>query len=99
MKNQCSDGNEVLFESAQPPHRVAFSSCWSLVDQQVLVQLRPEEAAEGVFLHQGVDPLLGQVKGRRGELHQVPQSHIFCKMINVDLQVEGFEANLSEELK
>lgn len=99
MKNKCSDVNEVLFESAQPPHQVAFSSCWGLVDQQVLVQFRPEETAEGVFLHQGVDPLLGQVKGHGGELHQVSQSHILCEMINVDLQVEGRKANLSEELK
>lgn len=64
-----------------------------------MVQFRSEEAAEGIFLHQGVDPLLGQVKGRGGELHQVSQSHILCEMINVDLQVERCEANLLEELK
>lgn len=99
MKNKCCGVNEVLIESTQPPHWVAFSSCWSLFDQQVLVQFRPEETAERVFLHQGVDPLLGQVKGHGGELHQVSQSHILCEMINVDLQVEGCDLNLSNELK
>lgn len=85
-----------FFESAPPPHPAALSSCCSLVDQQVLVQFRPEETAKGVFLHQGVDPLLGQVKGRGGELHQVPESHVLCEVIDVDLQVGGREANLSD---
>lgn len=87
------------FESAPPPHPAALLSCCSLVDQQVLVQFRPEEPAEGVFLHQSVDPLLGQVKGRGGELHQVPESHILREVIDVDLQVGGREANLSDGLE
>lgn len=82
-------------ECAPPPHPAALSSCCSLVHQQVLVQFRPEETAKGVFLHQGVDPLLGQVKGRGGELHQVPESHVLGEVIDVDLQVGGREANLS----
>lgn len=100
MKNKCSNVIEVLFESAQPPHRVAFSSCWSLVAQQVLEQFRPEETAEGVLLHQGVDPLLGQVKGCGGELHQVSQSYILCEVINVDLQTEELrEKSVREQQK
>lgn len=80
-----------------PPHLpTQLLSAPPLVDQQVLVQFRPEETAKGVFLHQGVDPLLGQVKGRGGELDQVPESHVLCEVIDVDLQVGGREANVSD---
>lgn len=84
------------FESTPPPHQVALGSCWCLVDQQVLVEFRAQETAERVFLHQGVDPLLGQVKGHWGQLHQVSESHILCEVIDVDLQVGGGEVNLSD---
>lgn len=59
--------------------------CWDLVDQELLILVRSEETTKGVFLHQGVDPLLGQVKGRGGDIHQVPQGHIFGEVINVYL--------------
>lgn len=59
-----------------------------LVDQELLVLLRAEETAKGVFLHQGVDPLLSQIEGGRGEIHQVPQGHVFGDVVDVHL-MEG----------
>ena len=57
----------------------------ALVDQDLLVLLGPQEPTKGVLLHQGVDPLLGQVEGGRGEVHQVSQGHVLGDMVNVDL--------------
>lgn len=55
------------------------------MDQKLLVLVRPEEAAEGVLLHQGEDPLLGQVKGCGGDSHQVPEGHILGEVVDVHL--------------
>ena len=54
-----------------------------------MVLLGPQEASKGVLLHQGEDPLLGQVKGRRGEVDQVSQGHVLGDMVNVDLVISG----------
>lgn len=59
---------------------------FGLVDQELLVLLRAEKASEGVFFHQGENPLLSQVKGWRGEIHQIPQGHILGEVIDVHLQ-------------
>lgn len=48
----------------------------------------PKEPAEGVLLHQGVDPLLGQVKGRSGDIHKVPEGHVLGEVVNVHLWKE-----------
>lgn len=78
--------NWRLFETSPPPHPHLQCCHWgSLVNQQLLILLRSEETTKGVFLHQGEDPLLGQVKGRSGKIHQVPQGDVFGEVINVDL--------------
>lgn len=69
----------------KPPHLPTHTSSAALVNQQLLILLGSEETTKGVFLHQGEDPLLGQVKGRRGQIHQVPQGDVFGEVINVDL--------------
>lgn len=61
-----------------------YSAIISLFDQ-LLVLLRSQEAAKGVLLHQSINSLLGQVKGHRGKINQVPQGHILGVMINVHL--------------
>lgn len=72
-------------KTTAPPTPGSHSSDSCLVDQELLVLLRPEETGKGVFLHQGVDPLLGQVKGRGGEIHQVPQGHVLGEVVDVHL--------------
>lgn len=62
-----------------------YSAIISLFDQ-LLVLLRSQEAAKGVLLHQSINSLLGQVKGHRGKINQVPQGHILGVMINVHLE-------------
>ena len=62
-----------------------YSVIISLFDQ-LLVLLRSQEAAKGVLLHQSINSLLGQVKGPRGKINQVPQGHILGVMINVHLE-------------
>lgn len=69
----------------KPPHLPTHTSSAALVNQQLLILLGPEETTKGVFLHQGEDPLLGQVEGGRGHIHQVPQGDVFGEVINVDL--------------
>lgn len=66
-------------------------SLWGLVDQELLVVFRTQETTEGVLLHQGIDPLLGQLKDGGGEIHQVPQGHILGEVVNVDLQMRMTE--------
>lgn len=59
---------------------------------QLLVHLRPQEPAKGVLLHQGEDATLGNVKGGRRQINQVPQSDVFGDMINIHLRgIEGRE--------
>lgn len=79
----------LLFETSPPSHPNSSDSCSGLVDQELLVLVRPEETAEGVFLHQGVDPLLGQVKGCGGDIHQVSEGHILGEVVNVHLWRDG----------
>lgn len=75
----------AVWNLPHPPHPCCSDFCSGLVDQELLVLLRPEETTEWVFLHQGEDPLLGQVEGGRREIHQVPQGHILGEVVNVDL--------------
>lgn len=72
-----------------PPQPSSFNSPSGLVHQELLVLLRPQEASKGVVLHQGEDPLLGQVEGGRGQVHQVPQGHILGEVVDVHLFVGG----------
>ena len=59
----------------------------ALVDQELLVLLGAQEAPKGVLLHQGEDPLLGQVEGHWGQVHKVSQGHVLGEMVNVHLCV------------
>lgn len=75
----------LLLETPPALHPTFSGSCSVLVDQQFLVLVGPQEPGERVLLHQGVDPLLGQVKGGGREIHQVPQSDVLGEVVNVDL--------------
>lgn len=70
--------------STSPPSCSLSGS--DLVDQELLVLLGPQEATEGVFFHQGEDPLLGQVEAFGSKMHQIPQGHILGEMVDVDLR-------------
>ena len=79
------------------PHPCSSDSCSCLVDQELLVLLRSQETSEGVFLHQSVNPLLGQVKGCWGQINQIPQGHILGEVVNVHLWLEEYRKDHEEE--